>query len=211
MDYTDFERQRPGIANVRLFHAAPRVPAVDIYANDRLVARRLSYTQFTSYLALDAGTYRIQVFPAGQKILPVLTADIPVAEGTIYTMAVIGILPRIGILPVEDGYAPFSLNRVNIRLVNLSPGAPGIDMNLRDQPDLFSDITYTEASDYKPMIPGNYEFFISAHLTGQTLLYVPARLLPRRNLTFYIVGLLEEQTPPLQVLIPMDGSTYLRT
>lgn len=210
MDYNYFERQMPGIANIRLFHAVPGAPSVDVYANDRIVARRLSYGQFTDYTSLDAQTYNIQVYPAGRRDTPLLSINLPINEQTIYTLAIIGTLPQIGIIPIEDEYVDTSLVRTNIRFANLSPNAPSLDLVLRDGPTVFSDIEYTEVSDYAPFAPGNYNFFVRPYNRPINVLYLPTRLLPRRNLTFYLIGLYNQQPSNLQILIPMDGSTYLR-
>ncbi|WP_024831961.1 DUF4397 domain-containing protein [Ruminiclostridium josui] len=206
---TDSLRQMPGISYIRLFHASPRTPAVDVYANDRLIARGLSYGQFTEYMPLATGTYNIEVYPAGQKNALILRINFPVSEKQVFTLAVIGILPRIGILPVEDEYETLAPGRVNIRFANLSPNSGNLDLVLRGGPEVFTDIGYTEVSDYRSFPLGRYNFFVRPSNSSTNLLLVPVNLLPRRNLTFYVVGNPSIQ-PGLQVYIPMDGTTYLR-
>jgi hypothetical protein len=206
---TDSLRQMPGISYIRLFHASPGTPAVDVYANDRLIARGLSYGQFTEYMPLAAGTYNIEVFPAGQKNTPVLRFSMPVAERRVYTLAVIGMIPRIGVLPIEDEYETLSPGRVNIRFANLSPTSGKLDFAVRGGPTIFRDIGYTEVSDYRTFLPGRYNFVVRPTNSLNNILFVPANLLPRRNLTFYLVGN-EGMHPGLEVYIPMDGTTYLR-
>lgn len=202
-------RQTPGISHVRLFHAVPGAPAVDVYINDKLIAKRLSYGNFTDYIPLANGTYNVEVYPAGQEGSPILTINLPIADRKIYTLAVIGMLPRIGILPIEDGYEQLSPYRTNIRFANLSSNAPGLDLVLRDGMSLFSDINFTEVSDYIPLNAGDYSFFVRPTSTVNNLIYLPVRLLPNRNLTFYVLGDYN-QPSSLAVFIPMDGSTYLR-
>ncbi|HEX2927813.1 MAG TPA: DUF4397 domain-containing protein [Ruminiclostridium sp.] len=206
---TDGLRQMPGISYIRLFHASPGTPAVDVYVNDRRIARGLSYGQFTEYMPLAVGTYNIEVYPAGQKATPVLRFNMPIPERRVYTLAVIGMIPRIGILPVEDEYEALSPGRVNIRFANLSPLSGNLDLVLRGGPSIFKDIGYTEVSDYRTFLPGRYNFFVRPSNSTNNLLYVPANLLPRRNLTFYVVGN-QGMQPGLEVYIPMDGTTYLR-
>lgn len=209
MSYDAFDsRQMPGISYVRLFHAAPGAPAVDIYANNRLLARRLSYEQFSDYIQLDSGTYNIKVYPAGTQVTPVLSISLPLTEQTIYTLAVIGLPPRIGILPIEDGYEEFNVNSLNTRFINLSPDSPSLDLVTREGTVVFSDVAFTEVSDYIPTRPGLYNFFVRPAGQSTNLLYFPARLLPRRNLSFYVIGSFGARN--MKVLIPMDGSTYLR-
>lgn len=211
--YTDqlsSERQVPGMAYVRLFHAVPNAPAVDVYANRRLLARNLSYGRFTDYIQLAMNTYNFEVYPAGQQNNPLINVSFPLDGNKTYTLAVIGTVPSIGILPVEDVYEPLLPDRVNIRFANLSPNAPALDLVTREGETLFSGINYTQVSNYRALPPGRHQFFIRQAMTATNVLYLPVNLLPRRNLTFYLIGLYGQQPSNLQVQIPLDGSTYLR-
>lgn len=209
-DQMNDSRQIPGMAYIRLFHAAPGAPEVDIYANGRQVAKRLAYGQFTDYIALAAGTYTIQAFPVGLTTSPVLSISLPI-EDKVYTLALIGILPTIGILPIVDEYVPLSAGAANIRFANLSPNAPNLNLALRGGINLFTDIGYTEVSDYTPIRPGFYNFVVTPSTSSTIVLSIPrVRILPRRNLTFYVLGMYAQQPSSLEVYIPMDGTTYLR-
>lgn len=206
----DDMRQLPGIAYIRLFHAAPGAPEVDVYANGQSVARRLAYGQFTDYIALPKGMYNIEAYPVGLKTSPVLKVTIPV-DNKVYTMAVIGILPKIGILPIVDEFVPMSPGRANIRFANLSPNAPGLNLVLRGGLNLFTDINFTEVSDYIPIKPGMYDFVVTPAASSTIVTFVPkVRILPKRNLTFYLLGMYGQEPSSLEVYIPMDGNTYLR-
>jgi hypothetical protein len=204
-------RQMPGISYIRLFHAAPGAPEVDIYANGRQVAKRLAYGQFTDYISLAAGTYTIEAFPVGLQVSPIFRINLPIEQSKVYTLAVIGILPKIGILPVEDVYEAISPGTLNIRFANLSPNAPSLDLAVRGGQSLFTDISYTEVSDYRQMRPGNYNLVVRPTRSPIIVTALPnTRLLPRRNLTFYLLGLYGQQPSSLEVYIPLDGTTYLR-
>jgi hypothetical protein len=209
-DYMNSPRQLPGMAYIRLFHAAPGAPEVDIYANGRQVAKRLAYGQFTEYISLPVGTYTIEAFPVGLKNNPVLRVNIPL-ESNAYTLALIGVLPRIGILPIVDEFVAFSPGTANLRFANLSPNAPSLNLALRSGLKLITDVSYTEVSDYIPMRPGNYNLIVTPATSSTIVTDVPrVRILPRRNLTVYVLGLYGQQPSSLEVYIPLDGSTYLR-
>ncbi|WP_244648343.1 DUF4397 domain-containing protein [Ruminiclostridium herbifermentans] len=210
-DETINPRQMPGVSNIRVFHAAPGAPEVDIYANGKKVANRLAFGQFTDYVSVSAGMYIIEAFPVGLKDSPILSIRLPIAEKKVYTLSVIGILPNIGILPVEDVYQPLFRNRVNIRFVNLSPNAPALNLALRYGQNIFTDIHYTEGSQYTTILPGIYNLVVKPTTVNTVVVNLPnVRLLPNRNLTFYVVGMYGQQPSSLEVYIPMDGTTYLR-
>ena len=209
-DQMDSSRQLPGMAYIRLFHAAPGAPEVDIYANGRQVAKRLAYGQFTDYISLATGTYTIEAFPVGLTVSPILRINLPV-ENKVYTLALIGILPRIGILPIVDEFVAVTPGSANIRFVNLSPNAPSLNLALRGGSNLITDISYTEVSDYIPIRPGNYNMVVTTATSPTIVTAVPrVRILPRRNLSFYVLGLYGQQPSSLEVYIPLDGGTYLR-
>ena len=42
---------------VRVFHAAPQAPNVDVYVNDQMVFSNLAFGDFTRYVYLDEGEY----------------------------------------------------------------------------------------------------------------------------------------------------------
>ncbi len=55
-------------SHVRILHASPDAPAVDIYINDNLISKELSYKSFTEYMPLISTVYNIKVFPTGKRM-----------------------------------------------------------------------------------------------------------------------------------------------
>jgi hypothetical protein len=82
--------------------------------------------------------------------------------------------------------------------VHLSPGAPPVDIAIKDGPVLFSDVGFKEASDYVEIAPGTYELEI--RLTGTDALLDTATLTfePNRVYTVFAIG-----TPP-QIVQTVD-------
>jgi len=90
----------PGMAHLRFVHAAATVPDVDVYARpssksrttpkDRILSD-ISYGQSSKYLPVPAGSYRVDVKPAGGK-RAVLSADLVLKPETIYTVVASGLL-----------------------------------------------------------------------------------------------------------------------
>jgi len=70
-----------GYSYVRLLHASPNAPAVDVYAGGKLIAGNLAYIQFTPYMKLQKGKYNIKVFAAGTTENPVINTVIELPEG----------------------------------------------------------------------------------------------------------------------------------
>ena len=195
---------------IRLLHAAPNVLAVDVYANGSPIARNLSYRRFTEYFAIPGGNYNIVVYPAGQTINPILSTNINIPGGSIFTIAAISIPPSINLLPIEEPRMNIPSGKLMLRFVHLSPNAPAIDVSIQNGSPVFSNVAYKGITQYIPLNPGTYTFNLKVAGTEQRVLYVPnIRLESGRFYTIYAIGIVAG-TPPLQVLIPLDGNTYIR-
>jgi len=83
----------PGMALVRVIHAAADAPAVDIYANNQIkLFSNISYGSAGSplYASVNPGNYKINVVPAN-SFSSVLDVNISLASGAIYTVIASGI------------------------------------------------------------------------------------------------------------------------
>ena len=194
---------------IRVLHASPNAPAVDVYANSMLIAANLAYRDFTPYLKIRPGNYNVKVFPAGQKTNPVIDTNISVPPNSIFTVAAIGLLPNLSLLPILEPRMQIPPGKLFIRFAHLSPDAPAIDITLPDGTPLFRDVSYKEVTNYIPVNPGTYTLQARIAGTGDIVLQVPnITLYSNRFYTVYAIGL-AEGTPGLQVLIPLDGNSYL--
>lgn len=208
--YRQPQRPEAPFSYIRLLHAVPDAPAVDAYVNDRLVARNLAYRNFTSYIKLPIGSYDIKLFPAGRKTSPVISTKLVVPRQSIFTVAVIGTLKDISIYPILEPQVAKMPGNAFVRFIHLSPNTPNVDITLPTGQKLFSDVKYKDITPYIPVKPSTLT--IEARLAGtdNVILIVPnIRLLPNRFYSIYAIGLLNGK-PPLQVLIPLDGNTYLK-
>ncbi|MDO7788152.1 DUF4397 domain-containing protein [Desulforamulus aquiferis] len=195
---------------IRVLHASPDAPAVDVYANNTALARNLSYRNFTEYLQVPAGTYNLRVFPAGTMTNPVIDTTIEIPDRSIFTVAAKGRLADIGLLLVPDTPGTVPQGMINIRFVHLSPNAPNVDITLPDGTILFSNVPYQGITEYSTISPGTYTLQAREAGTNNIILNVPNQTFaPNRFYTAYAVGLVGE-TPPLQLLTPLDGNSYIR-
>lgn len=196
-------------AHYRLLHAVPTAPPVDIYINGSLVAKALRYANFTSYFRASPGSYDVKIFPAGKKDKALLETSLQLSAGNIYTVAAIGDSKNISLLPINEPHVSQVKNYTSVRFSHLSPNAPALDISLPDGKNLFKDVKYKQTTDYLSLPQGHYTIRAKQAGTNKVLLIVPnIHLLPNKIYTIYAIGLLNGK-PPIQVLIPLDGSTYL--
>lgn len=187
---------------IRVFHASPNSPPVDVYINDNLVLRNLKYEEFSEYLTVMPGMYNVKVYPTGEKNNPVINENLTITPKSSYTIAAIGTLPNISLLPIMDPYNPMPRNKTSyVRFVHLSPNAPAVDITLPDSQILFSDVEYTEQTNFMRVKPGTYTLQVRPAGMEQVVLSIPnVNLNPGKIYTVYAVGLIGEE-PALEAII----------
>ncbi|MDT8719113.1 DUF4397 domain-containing protein [Clostridium sp. 19966] len=193
----------------RFLHASPGTAPVDVYINGKLLVPNLRYQYFTNYFKRSGGYYEVTVYTAGKNTNPLISTRINISPNSIYTLAVIGTDDKISLMPIMEPLPTKAQSHAMIRLVHLSPNAPAVDLTSPDGKKLFKNVEYKEVTGYIPLVPSTYTFQLRAAGTDKVVLIVPnIKLAPGKIYTVYAVGLLGGR-PPLQVLIPLDGSTYL--
>ncbi|MGO5076091.1 DUF4397 domain-containing protein [Clostridium sporogenes] len=197
-------------SHVRILHASPDAPAVDIYINDNLISKGLSYKGFTEYMPLISTVYNIKVFPTGKKDVPVINKNFFIPPNSIYTIAATGLLKDIALFPILDKKLDNKdPNKAYVRFVHLSPNAPKVDFYMNSK-EIFNNIGYKNITDYSSVDPKNYTITLRLANTENTVLTSPnANLKANKYYTVYAVGLANGK-PPLQVLIPLDGNSYIK-
>ena len=189
---------------VRVFHAAPQAPNVDVYVNDQMVFSNLAFGDFTRYVYLDEGEYNVSVYLAGQKDRPVINQMVDVPSQQIYTIAATGNLDNLGLLVIPDKVSKSpSQNYSSVRVIHLSPNAPGVDI-LVDGDTLFEDISFGEGTDYVDLNPGTYNVNVVLNTDKSVVLPLKVTLNPDKIYTIYIIG----NPPTLQAVQVVDGNTY---
>src|SRR6056297_2792314 len=175
---------------IRVLHASPDAPAVDVYANNNLIAKNLKYSKFTEYISVMPGNYNIKVFPANTKSNPVIDTSLNIPANKIYTVAAIDKLANISLYPIEDPRLHPSRTRAYVRFVHLSPNAPNVDITLPNGYPLFKDVGYKEVTKYIPLRPKTYTIEARPSGSDEVVLYVPnIKLSPNKFYTIYAIGL----------------------
>ena len=189
---------------VRVFHAAPQAPNVDVYVNDQMVFSNLAFGDFTRYVYLDEGEYNVSVYLAGQKDRPVINQMVDVPSQQIFTIAATGNLDNLGLLVIPDKVSKSpSQNYSSVRVIHLSPNAPGVDI-LVDGDTLFEDISFGEGTDSVDLNPVTYNVNVVLNTDKSVVLPLKVTLNPDKIYTIYIIG----NPPTLQAVQVVDGNTY---
>ncbi len=201
-----FIRNDMDVSYVRVFNASPDAPPVDIYVNGGLAFKNLSFKEFSEYVQLPMGEYKMEVFPAGQKVTPTLTQNVQVPEKEVVTIAAVGNFEDLQLVSYIEGNADdLPVNESRVRIIHLSPDAPGVDM-LIDGRLVFEDIGFMDSTDYAQIPSGAYNVTINIADTNDTVLALKAELKSQKVYTIYMVG----NPPNLSSIQSLDGSTFVR-
>jgi hypothetical protein len=96
-----------GYCWVRVAHASPDAPAVDIWVNDAVAISNLAFADVTDYLLLPAGDYNFKVTPTGATTPVVIDVDVTLDKNVAYTVAAANVLASIEPLVfVDDNSEP---------------------------------------------------------------------------------------------------------
>jgi hypothetical protein len=169
-------------AAVRVVHASPDAPNVDVWVDGEIVLTDVPFTAVSDYLALPAGDYNIQVTATGATD-PVIDADLTFEAGTSYTVAAIGPLADISATVLTDDRTPAD-GQAKLRVFHASPSAPAsVDVAVTDGPILVEGLAFPEATDYLTVDPGTYPLEIRAAGETEAALTLEATLAAGENYT----------------------------
>jgi hypothetical protein len=191
-------------ARVRVVHASPDAPAVDVWVNGNPAFRNAAFQDITPYAPLDAGSYRVQVVPAGATEPAVIDATLDLAAGTDYTVVAVGRLADIEPLVLTDDNTAPAPGKAHVRFVHASPDAPAVDVAVKGGPVLFSNIAFKGVGNYLPVDAGTYDLEVRLAGTDTVALSVPGVRLDNGSVyTVFAMGLAGGQ-PALAAVLSVD-------
>ena len=201
----DCVKIKSGTSLLRVFHAAPQAPAVDVYINEKLVFSNLQFTQFSSYVKLKEGEYRIDIFQTGTMVQPIISGSLDLDEGQMLTIAAIGNLDDLSLLVINDNADKKASPKVSsFRVVHLSPNTPAVDIFVNNK-ILVENLAFKQNTSYVDIAPGSYNIEAVLNSNKESVLVFGAVLKTNRIYTIYIVG----ESPNLRAIQSVDGNTYL--
>jgi hypothetical protein len=162
-------------ASVRVVHASPDAPNVDVIAADNFAApvvADLAYASVSDVLTIPAGTLNVKVVPAGAATPVVIDADLNLVPGTPYSVYAVGALAEIEPLVLVDDPRPVATES-RLRVVHASPSAGPVDIylvapgtDIATVAPALSNVPFKAESGYLSVAPGDYEVVVTP--TGTT-------------------------------------------
>ncbi|MFG6146942.1 DUF4397 domain-containing protein [Halobacillus sp. B23F22_1] len=188
-----------GNSRVRVLHASPDAPAVDVYVNGQQVLQGISYKQYSDYLSMPAGHYQIDIFPEGESSAPVLSQMVEVASGKMYTAAAAGPVEELQLMAAVDseGVSP---GKAKLKFWHLSPDAPAVDIAVKGGDVLFRNVPFGKSTRYVTISPTTADLEVRVAGSSNVALDIPdVSLNPNQSYTAVAVGLAGGD-PPLEAI-----------
>lgn len=190
---------------VRVLHAAPNADAVDIYINDTLFFKELSFTEFSPYVYVPEGNYRMSVYPVNTTENPILSKYIEIDDDELLTIAIIGDNNNLDFLFIEEDTESTYGQNSKLRVVNLVPNSPRVNI-LEGENVLFPNVGYKDITKYKIVSPGTYTLNVELVENGQIVLQNQISITSDRVYTLYALG----NIPNVEIYQSLDGATFIR-
>ena len=153
-------------AMVRVLHASPDAPAVDVYVDGNKVGAPLEGLEFgdlSTYVSLPAGTYDLKVCAsADATVCPIVADDVALAAGTRHTIAATNALASIEAQVITDEPSPVA-GKAQARVVHFSADTPAVDVLTQDGvAKVVESLAYPDATGYLALEPGSYDLKVCA-------------------------------------------------
>jgi len=151
-----------GTAKVRVIHASPDAPAVDVYVDGSKVLTNVPFFTASDYLDLPAGSHRFQVTPTGQPAsAAVIDATATVEAGKAYSVAATGQVAAIQATILADNIAAPAAGKAKVRVIHFSPDAPAVDIKVKGGATLVPGLAFPKDSGYLEIDAGTYNLEVT--------------------------------------------------
>jgi len=192
-----------GSGRVRVLHASPDAPAVDVYVDGQMLLSNVGFGQISHYADLPTGRHRVQVFPTGKAAGAVIDTNVDVRPNTAVTVAATGLLTNIRPLLINDAPGSAQPGFARLKVVHLSPNTPIADVTATSGQVLAGGLSFRRISGYLQVKPGVRGLQLRPAGKTDIALQLPNyEFAPNTAYTLFIVGLAGQDPMVRPLLVP---------
>jgi hypothetical protein len=157
-------------AQVRVIHASPDAPAVDVIANNDCanpLLRNVPFPAFSGYLSVPPATYNIKVTAAGNCGAIVIDANLALAAGKQYSVFATGRLASIAPYVLVDDNRSLA-TAAKVRIVHTAPSAGNVDIyvtppgaSIATLTPAFTNVPFRAETRYVNLAGGSYDVTVT--------------------------------------------------
>jgi hypothetical protein len=179
----------PAIAAFSVYNAVPDAPKLSMYLNaNKIQNDSLLYKGNIPYVSANIGARQLIAFKKGTKVLD---KAITLEDGKFYSAFLTGNYSTADVVLLQDSLTNPDAGKANIRFVNMSIGAPSLDLGINTGGTLIAGRTYKANSGYIAVDANQqYNFVIREHGSTVNKVIVPAvNLFAGHNYTIWTRGI----------------------
>ncbi len=171
---------------VRVMHASPDAPAVDVLVNGAVALPSVSYPTNSAYLPLGSGATNLKVNLAGTATTA-LNADLTLVPTKTHSIYAVGFASALQSLVVEDDLRTPAAGKAKLRVIHASPDAGNVDVLVNGTVAL-ANVPFKGAANYLVVDAGAYNVKVNAAGTATTALNANVNLAAGRIYTAIAIG-----------------------
>ncbi|MFS3929989.1 peptidase [Priestia aryabhattai] len=149
-------------AMVRVVHASPDAPEVDVYVDGKAAVEGAAFKDATDYLTLPSGEHKVDIYAAGTKGKEeaVISTSLTVEAGKAYTVAAINKVASLELKVLEDDMN-VTEGKAKVRVGHFSPDAPAVNVGVVNGPTLFENASFKQVTDYSEVDADTYDLEVT--------------------------------------------------
>ncbi|GAB1775101.1 DUF4397 domain-containing protein [Priestia megaterium] len=160
-------------AEVRIVHASPDAPAVDIFVDDKAIVEGAKFKDVSNSLPLSPSSHKVEVYEAKTKGTKdsIIEATLVVDGGKSYTVAAVNKAENLELQAFTNNKQGMD-GKASLRVAHLSPDAPAVNVGPKGAAPLFKDLSFKSISGYQVVNPGSYDLSVST-ADGKEIISLP--------------------------------------
>jgi hypothetical protein len=164
----------PSTALVTFYQASPDEPAMDLdFSTNKINQSSLYYGDGIQYFSVYAGQRLVNFFNAG-TLNAITSATVTVTPNNAYSLFLANIASKPEVVLLTDTLNKPTPGNASVRLVDLSPDAPNVDLVVQGGPTLVTNRAFKGFSSFMPITgKSSYTFQIVKTGTSTVLATLP--------------------------------------
>ena len=158
-------------AALRVVHASPDAPAVDVVVNDNFASplvSHLSFPEFTPFVNVAPATYNVKVTDSATQTLVPIDASVSPKAGISYSVLAVGTLATLEPLIVADDPRRVA-TQAKVRIIHASPAAQNVDIyvtapgaNIGNVAPTLANVPFKANTGFLALAAGSYDVTVTA-------------------------------------------------
>lgn len=157
---------------VKVVHASPDAPGVDLLVDNAVAGTNLTFPNNTGYLTVPSGTRNVKVNVTG-TMTTVIEANVDFMSNKNYSVFAVNSVSNIEPLLIEDDLTTPAQGKAHVRFIHLSPDAPAVDITLTDGTIVFGNQAFKDFTPFTPLDAGSYDLQVRVAGTNTVALDLP--------------------------------------